>query len=78
MPKTTGTASEFILQTLRKFPGNELQVADFYEASEHRFTKENLHNALTRLLDKGLLERTVEPDRSSWWAISAAGLKPAA
>ena len=69
MPKKTGTAKEFILGTLREFPEQELQVADFHDYCGKKFTKENLHNALSRLLTEGLIVRNVEPNRATWWAI---------
>jgi len=69
MPKKTGTAKEFILGTLREFPEQELQVADFYDYCGKKFTKENLHNALSRLLGENLIMRTVEANRATWWAI---------
>jgi DNA-binding IclR family transcriptional regulator len=77
MAKKTGTAGEFVMQLLRQYPGNECSIADLFDACGGKFTKENLHNALTRLLEKGLVARTVE-GRSAWWAISAEGLKAAA
>ncbi len=77
MPKKTGTATEFVLETLRKYPENELQVADLHRECEGRFTKPNLINSLTRLLQEGIVVRTTDADRTAWWAISVQGLRAA-
>jgi hypothetical protein len=74
MPKKTGTAIEFIMQTLRQHPDRELRIADLFDHCEGKFTKENMTNALTRAMEKGLVVRASDSDRSSWWAISAEGL----
>lgn len=71
MPKTKGTASEFILQLLRAYPDYEMQVSDIYDEGEGRWSKANISNALTRLMDKGLISRTVDPNRSAWWTIAS-------
>ena len=70
MPKTKGTAAEFILNLLRTHPDYEMQVSDIYEEGDKRWTKANISNALTRLLDKGLIQRTVDPNRAAWWTIA--------
>jgi len=70
MPKKNGTATEFVLNTLRQWPDNELRISDFYELAGGRFKKENLSNSLTRLLAKGEVVRNIDDNRSAWWAIS--------
>lgn len=75
MARTTGTATEHALTTLRQYPDNELTIADLFAAAEGKFTKENLHNALTRLLATGKVVKTIDGTRSAWWAISAQGLE---
>ncbi len=70
MPKTKGTAAEFILHLLRTHPDYEMQVSDIYEEGDRRWTKANISNALTRLLEKGLIARTVDPNRAAWWTIT--------
>ena len=70
MPKTKGTAAEFILNLLRAHPDYEMQVSDIYEEGDKRWTKANISNALTRLLEKGLIKRTVDANRAAWWTIA--------
>ena len=71
MPKTKDTASEFILNLLRAYPDWEMQVADIYEEGDRRWTKANISNALTRLMEKGTISRTVDPNRAAWWTIAS-------
>ncbi len=70
MPKTKGTAAEFIVKLLREHPDYEMQVDDIYEEGEHVWTKANISNALTRLLDKGVVTRVTDENRSAWWSIA--------
>jgi len=70
MPKTTGSATEFVLQILQSWPNNELRIGDFYDLADGRFKKANLTNALSRLLQRGVVVRNVDADRAAWWAIA--------
>ena len=69
MPTTPESAPEFIVKLLSAQPDYEWQVADIHEACGGRWTKPNLNNALDRLLKKGIVSRTVDPNRASWWSI---------
>lgn len=73
MPRTKGTAREFVLNALRQHADNELQVADLHALAGGSFTKDNLANLMPKLLAEGLVERTTE-GRSAWWAIAQPGL----
>jgi hypothetical protein len=64
------TARDFILETLSAHPDRELQAADLSVECGGRFTKGNLHLTLGRLLQDGKVVKTVDDDRSSWWAIA--------
>lgn len=72
MARTTGTATEHVLATLRQWPDNEMTLADIYDLAGGTFSKENLRQSLDRLAASGKISRSVE-GRSVWWAISAAG-----
>ncbi len=71
MPTPEESAPEFILKLLGKQPDYEWQIADIHDACGGRWTKPNLNNALDRLLKKGLVSRTVDPNRAAWWSIVA-------
>ena len=70
MPKQTGTAREFILDTLKTYPERELQVADLSAECGGRFTLANLSTTVGRLQADGLVVKTADPDRSAWWGIA--------
>lgn len=70
MPKTTGTAAEFVLKLLRDHPDYEMQIDDIFEEAERKWTKANISNAMARLLEKGVVTRVTDPNRSAWWSIS--------
>jgi hypothetical protein len=72
MPKLTGTATEFVLNTLRQHADRECSIADLHAHCEGRFSKDNLHNACKRLHDRGLLVKQVDGERSVFWAIVRA------
>ncbi len=72
MPKTKGTAAEFILKLLRAHPDYEMRVDDIYEEGERKWTKANISNALARLLEKGLVTRVTDENKFAWWSIAAA------
>ncbi len=76
MPKTIGTAREYILHVLRSFPDRELQVHDLYawQGESRQHSKQNLTNTLARMLSEGLVERYNEPNGHAYWAISARGM----
>ncbi len=69
MVNTEESAPEFILKLLGKDAELEWQIADIHEACGGRWTKANLNNALDRLLKKGQVARTVDPNRAAWWSI---------
>ena len=71
MTTETRTAREFILATLTAFPDRELQVTDLSIECNDRYTKGNIQLTLGRLLVEGKVVRTVEENRSAWWAIAA-------
>lgn len=75
MPKIHGTAREFILQTLNAYPDRELQVADLHDWCEGKFTKENIGNALAKLLVEGKVVKNVD-GRSVWWAVNVEPTAP--
>jgi len=70
MPKKTGTATEFVLQTLIEYSDNEMQISDLFDHCQGRFTKENLSNSLSRLLAVGKVVRNLD-GRSAYWAIAS-------
>ncbi len=74
MPKLTGTATEFILNTLRELADRELQVSELHTACNGKFSKENLTNSLARMLAQGTVVKSVDANRAAWWAISDRGL----
>jgi hypothetical protein len=66
------SASEFVMKTACEFPEQEMQVADLFAWCEGRYTKENLLNAATRLLQQGKLVKATEPNRATWYAVDHA------
>ena len=70
MAKKTGTAREFILDTLRAYPDRELRVADLHELAGGKFTMGNMDLSVRRLYADSLVTKAVEPDRSVWWGIA--------
>ena len=70
MPKTEGTAREFILETLRQHPDRELRVADLSAECGGRFTQKNIANTLARLQAEGLVVKETDADHSVWWGIA--------
>jgi hypothetical protein len=75
MPPRPGTASEFVLATLRTHADRELTIADLFELADGKFTKENLRQALDRQAEHGMVTKAAEPDRSVWWGITGLGMK---
>ena len=71
MPKTKGTANEFILQVLSSQADTEWRLSDLRDRCEGRWTEANLYNTLTRLLAAGKIQKVVE-GRAAWWSIGAA------
>ncbi len=69
MPESQESAPEFILKLLGSKPDYEWQIADIHDECKGRWTKSNLNNALDRLLRKGQVSRTVDPNRAAWWSI---------
>lgn len=65
---------DFTLRTLRQHADRELQVADLHDLCGGRYSKENLQNVLAKLLLDGIAERTVDPNRNAFWAITSKGL----
>ena len=76
MPKTVGTARQYILQVLCDHPDRELQVHDLFtwQPVPRQHSKQNLNNTLARMLTEGLVVRYNEPNGHAYWAISAKGL----
>lgn len=76
MPKKAGTAREYVLSMLREHADREIGVPELHalQPEPGKFTKENLFNLMPRLLGEGLVCRSSE-GRSSWWAITAAGMR---
>ncbi len=64
------TAAQFILGLLAQFPDHEWRVAEFVEASGHRWTDANIYTTLTRLAASGKVKKSVT-DRQAWWSIGA-------
>ena len=69
MPKNVGTATEFVLDLLKRYPDYEMQVDDIFEEGERKWTKANIANSLTRLSEKALVTRVQDQNRSAWWSI---------
>ena len=63
------SASSFVMKTVCEFPEQEMQVADLHSWCDGRYTKENLLNAATRLLQQGKLVKATEPNRATWYAV---------
>ena len=53
MPKLTGTATEFILETLRCHADRECSIGDLHKHCGGRFSKDNLQVACKRLFEIG-------------------------
>ena len=70
MAYSTDSAPDFVQKVLAERPELEWQVADLHAACSGKWTKGNINNALDRLHRKGLVTRTVDPDRSAWWSIA--------
>ena len=69
MPKKVGSASEFVLDLLKRHPDYEMQVDDIFEEAERKWTKANIANSVMRLHARGLLSKVSDQDRSVWWSI---------
>ena len=70
MPKKTGTAREFVLKALRQHADRELRVADLHDLAGGQYKTGNIDLTLRRLLVDGKVTKTIDPDRSVWWAIT--------
>lgn len=70
MQPRPGSATAFVLDTLRQYPDRELQVRDIAELSAGRFQLANLSQSLNALSDAGLVQKQKE-GRDVWWAIAA-------
>ncbi len=70
MAKKSGTAREFILDTLRAYRDRELRIADLHELAGGKFTMGNIDLSVRRLYADDLVTKAVEPDRSVWWGIA--------
>ena len=75
MTTQSGSASDFILTTLRQYADRELRAGEFYDLAEGRYQHENIKKALYILRIKGLVVRIKDGGDASWWAIAAAGLR---
>lgn len=75
MQPRKGTASDFVLTTLQKYPDRELRVSDLVELAEGRFKAENVVNSLQAFLKDGQVVR-VREGREAWWAIALGGGEP--
>lgn len=73
MAKLTGTAKQFVMQTLAAHPDREIEVGEVHDMANAKFSKENLHNALSKLLPEGVVVRNSDGNRSAWWAIAVPG-----
>lgn len=69
MKPRTGSASEFVLETLRQYPDQEFQVADLTDLAGGRWTKANIGLSLKSLLADGQVVRTKD-GHDAWWAIA--------
>lgn len=63
------SASAFVMQTACEFPDREMQIADLHTWCDGRYTKENLLNAATRLLQQNKLVKYTEANRATWYAV---------
>lgn len=68
------TATTFCLHVLRKWPDREIQIAELFTLCDGKYQKENMQNALARLLDKGYVARETDANRAAWWSITEKGL----
>ncbi|MBM4344688.1 MAG: hypothetical protein FJ100_15085 [Deltaproteobacteria bacterium] len=71
---TKETATTYCLHVLRRWPDREIQIVELFSMCGGKYHKENLQNALTRLLDKGYVNRETDPNRAAWWSITDKGL----
>jgi DNA-binding transcriptional regulator PaaX len=74
MPRT-GTASDFILTTLRQHRDREMTLADLFALAEGKFSKENMRASLDRFVIQGKVVRNRDGG-AVWWAISTSALQP--
>ena len=70
-----GSASDFILTTLRTYPDRELRAAELIELAQGRYQPDNIAKALYLLRAKGLVVRIKDAGDAAWWAVSEAGLQ---
>lgn len=73
MQPRSGSATEFVLQTLREHDDRELQVRDLAELAQGRFQAANISQSLNALTEAGAVVKTKE-GREVWWAIAPARL----
>jgi predicted MarR family transcription regulator len=74
MAVRSGSAAEFVIATLCKYPDRELTVADIYDCGKGKFEKANLANSLERLAEQGVVVRGKD-GHAVWWAIAEQGIK---
>lgn len=77
MQVRSGSASEFILNTLRQYADRELRSGELVDLAGGRYSKENIVKSLYYLLEHGAVVRVKDDGATAWWAVSAAGLADA-
>ncbi len=69
MSTRPGSASDFVLQTLRAFPDRELRQSDLLALADGRFKPDNIRMCLKILLAQHRVVRNRD-GAESWWAIA--------
>ena len=62
-------AALFVLETLRRYPDNELQASDLHAEAAGRFSLATLQRTLATLWNQKAVVCAPDPDGTLWWAI---------